>query len=65
MQFAVEVEILDNFGSVGLEGAAVVVDVHPRHLADQRIGDPRGQQAGQCGVLTLLAPAAHQVVALF
>ena len=64
VQFAVEIEIVDHLAAVGLQGAAVVVQLHAGDPGDQAIGQQGGQQPAQGRILAAVAPAAHQVKTL-
>ena len=63
VQFAVELNFLDNLAAVGLESRPEVVQVDSRKLGHHPIGDAAGKLAGQPGVVALVAPAADEVVA--
>ena len=63
MHLAVEARLVDDLGAVRLERAAVVVEAHAGHPADQPVGDPRRQAADEA-VLAVASPAADDVVAL-
>ena len=60
VHFAVEVEALDDFAAVGLEGAAVVVDREFQVGLDEVVED-LGGEGPDTGVLAVLAPAADDV----
>ena len=64
VHFAVEADVLSDLAAVGLERAAVVVQVDARAPRDKPVGDHRGQFARDGLVLTVLAPAARHIVAL-
>ena len=60
----VERDPVQQVAAVGLEGAAVVGDLHAGQPADDAVGHPGRHLAQEELVLPALAPAAHQVVAL-
>ena len=62
MQLSIEAHIGEHLPSIGLEGAAVVMQPHPSHTSDQAVGDPGGKFALEGGVLALMAPATDEVV---
>src|SRR5262245_55010906 len=64
MQFAVELDVLEHLASVGLERAAVVVQRYAGSPRDEAVGDSRRQRAAQERVLSILAPAAHNIIPL-
>ncbi len=59
----VETKSLQRIVAVGLEGAAVIVQVNAGHPRDQSIGNIGRNGAGEFVVLAVLAPAADQVIA--
>ncbi len=63
VQLAVEIDVLENFGAVGLEGGAEIAQLHVRRLGHQPIGDARGKLARDRVIQAVLAPAAGDVVA--
>ncbi len=63
MHLRVQRNALDQAGAEGLERAAVVLDRHARHVADQPVGDARGNLARDQLVLAVVAPADDQVEA--
>jgi hypothetical protein len=64
VHLGVQRDLLDERAPVGLERAAIVLDRHAGDLADQPVGDLRGDLAGYQLVLAVEAPADHDVVAL-
>jgi hypothetical protein len=46
VHLAIEADILEDLATVGLEGAAVIVQRHAQQGGDQPIGDDRGEPAG-------------------
>ena len=64
MHFTVETGLRQYVSPVGLEGAAVVVDTHPRDTGDDPVGDFGRQQACHGMVVTLPAPPADHIKAL-
>jgi hypothetical protein len=63
VHLAVEPRFVDDLGAVGLQRAAVVVQANPGHTPDQPVGCA-GRHAARCPVLTVLTPAADDVIAL-
>lgn len=51
--------------SVAFQGTAVVVQMDSTDPADQTIGQARGKDSGQPGILAVLSPAVDHVVTLF
>ena len=51
--------------SVAFQGASVVVQADSTDPADQTIGQVRGKDSGQPGILAILSPAVDHVVTLF
>ena len=64
VQFAVEVDVLQHLGAVGLEGGAEIAQVDAARLGHQPVGDARRDLAHDGVVDAVLAPAAGDVVAL-
>ena len=57
--------MLHNVSSVAFQGTAIVAQIDTTDPADQAIGQVRGQDAGEPGVLAVLSPAVDHVVTLF
>ena len=51
--------------SVAFQGTSVVVQADSTDPADQTIGQARGKDSGQPGILAILSPAVDHVVTLF
>ena len=64
MQFAVQANALNHLAPVGLQRAAVIVQVHAGDARDDAIGDLRWQSARKIRVLPFHPPAADHIVAL-
>ena len=64
MHVAVNLNVLEDFAAVGLQGAAVVVETRPGNPTDHEVGDPRGEDTEEIGILTVDSPARHQVISL-
>jgi len=64
VEFAVEIDVLEDFGAVGLEGGAEVVEVDAGGFFHEPVGDAGRDFAGDGVVDAVLAPAAGEVVAL-
>jgi len=65
VHFAVEARVANDVGAVGLQRAAVIVQLHAGDAADEPVGGA-GDLGPEPGVLAVLAPAADDVVvALF
>ena len=64
VHLAVERVRLEDHAAVGLEGAAVVVQVKARDLANETVGDEARKLAAHGLVLAVLAPAGDDVVPL-
>src|SRR5581483_999174 len=65
MEFAVELDFLDDFAAIGLEGGAEVVQLDAGELGHHPVGDMAGKLPHQPVIAALVAPAADQVVAFF
>jgi len=65
VQFAVEMDIFQHLGAIGLEGGAEIAQLHAGGLGHQPIGDARGNLAQQRVVHAVLPPAAGDIVSLF
>ena len=63
MQFAVQLNFLDNLAPVSLEGGSEVVEFDAREFRHHPVGREAGKLAREPGVFALVAPAADQVVA--
>jgi hypothetical protein len=61
VHLAIQTHVLDGAGAEGLEGTAVVLQVHAGDAGDQAVGDLGGDLAQDHAVLAVLAPAGHQV----
>lgn len=57
--------MLHDVPSVAFQGTAVVVQMDSTDPADQTIGQVRGKDSGQPGILAILSPAVDHVVTLF
>jgi hypothetical protein len=64
VHLAIEPEAAQDFATVGLERAAVIVQMDAGDPRDESVGDAGGQRAGQEGILAVLAPTADDVIAL-
>jgi hypothetical protein len=64
MHFPIKGHILENFPAVDLECAPIVVEVDPGYARDEPVGDLGGQPAGPEGVLAIVTPPTHDVVAI-
>ena len=64
VEFAVEVDVLEDFGAVGFEGGAEIAEVHAAGLGHQPVGDARRNLAHDGVIHAMFAPAAGDVVAL-
>jgi len=64
VHLTVEPDRLEHLAPISLEGAAVVVQAHAAHPADEPVGDLRRQAPGERLVLPILPPPRHDVVAL-
>lgn len=53
-----------NASSVAFQGAAIVAQIDTADPADQAIGQVRGKDSGQPGILAILSPAVDHVVTL-
>ena len=60
----VQGHVLEDLAAVDLEGAPVVVEADPGDPRDQGVGDLRGEPPRPERILPVVAPAAHDVVAL-
>ena len=63
MHLAVEPDVVQHAAAVGLQRAAVVVQVDAGHDGDQAVGDAADQHSARL-VLAVLPPARNDVVAL-
>ena len=61
MQLAIQPYAVDDGTAVGLERAAIVMQVHAGGARDDAVGDARGQLARKLCVLPVLAPATDHV----
>ena len=64
MQLAVQVDVLQDFGAICLEGGAEVAQVHARSLRHEPVRDARRNFSRDGIVQTSLAPSARDVVPL-
>src|SRR6185295_16829432 len=65
VQLAVELDLFDNFTSIGLEGCPEVVHPYMAHLGHQPVGDEAGKTSRQPVICSLQSPSADDVIALF
>src|SRR5690606_35709188 len=63
MHFAVDLQTLHYFATVGFEPAVEVVQFYSGNSSCDCIEESRGKVFGECVVVALLLPSAHEVVA--
>ena len=64
MHLSIEADVLHHLPPVGLEGATVIVKPYPGEEGDEAVRHHGGESAGEEGLLSVSAPAAHHIVAL-
>jgi len=57
--------VLHDVPPVAFQGATVVAQVDTTNPTNQAIGQERGKDSGEPGILAVLSPAVHHVVAFF
>ena len=65
MQFTVELNFLNDFAAIGFEGGAKIVQVDTGQFRHHPVGNAAGNLAHEPMVAARVAPAAHEIEALF
>ena len=63
MQFAVQVNVFQDFGAIGLKGGTKIAEVDAGGFRHHPVGDARRDFTGDCVVYSFFAPAAGDVIA--
>ena len=64
VQFAVEVDVVEHLGAVGLEGRSEIAKIDARGFRHHPVGDARGNPASDGVVDAVFSPAARDIEAL-
>ena len=64
VEFAVEVDVLEDFGAIGLESGAEIAEGDAAGLGHEPVGDARRDLAHDGVIHPVLAPAAGDIIAL-
>ncbi len=63
VHLAIEPDLLDDAAAIGLQRAAVIVQLHPHHRRDEPVRRHRSQTPREL-ILARLAPARDDIIAL-
>jgi len=62
VHFSIEADILQDIAAVGLQGAAIVMELNARNVGNQTIREHGREAAIDKGILPVFAPAAHDSI---